>query len=74
MRIDERGIREIVTLGFKTDYDLDDCVWTVFEHGDQRGAAMLLEIQHEAEAQEDPKPQWIAEQMALLSRDVLSRG
>jgi ribosomal protein L37AE/L43A len=74
IRIDERGIREIVTQGFKTDYDLDDCVWTVFEHGDQRGAAMLLEIQYEAEGEDDPKPTWIAEQLSRLSREVLSRG
>ena len=36
--------------------------------------AIRAEIQHQAEGEDDPKPQWIAEQLARLSRDVLSRG
>lgn len=74
IRIDENGMREIITKGFKSDYDLDDCVWTVFEHGDARGAMMLLEMQHAAEGEDEPKLQWVGKQMARLSRDVLSRG
>jgi len=74
VRIDERGITEVLVNGFQTTYDLDDAVRCVFEHGDARGTMILLEIQHRQEGEDDPLPKWSGEQLARMSRDLRARG
>jgi hypothetical protein len=74
VRIDERGVQEVLVAGFATTYDLDDAVRCVFEHGDAKATMILLEIQHQQEGEDDPLPMWTGEQLARLSRDMRARG
>lgn len=74
VRIDERGIREVMVAGFATTYDLDDAVRCVFEHGDARATMILLEIQHKQEGEDDPFMQWSGEQISRMSRDLRAKG
>lgn len=53
--------------------DLDDLVGAVFEHGETKGAALLLEMQHARESVDEPRAAWVQEKLAELAQDMARR-
>lgn len=55
------------------EFDIDDAIVLVHEHGDRDGARLVLSVKYEREEEDEDYDEWLLEQMKELDRDLADR-
>jgi hypothetical protein len=63
----------VATIQAAGHVDLDDLVCAVHERRDRDGAALMLDIQHQLQGEDEPKNAWINEKLGELDADLAKR-
>ena len=70
---DEGTMRQLVQQ-LPHGVDLEECAWSLMEHGSPEGAEIMTNIRYDAEGETDPRRGWVQEQLRELEESIRTAG